>query len=91
MDPKILTADEIRALPRLTIVWIEYWNGEENAANPNILAAMKCRDGILIDEEASIYSDFEKDMTPDRFDGSRWRFWDAEPTEEQRKAVPWDA
>ena len=88
MSPKILTADEIRKLPRLSIVWTEYWNGEAKAADPTILAAMKCIDGSLIDEEGSFYSDFEMDMTPTP-DGSRWRFWNSKPTEEQRKEVPW--
>jgi hypothetical protein len=91
MDPKILTADEVRARPWLSIVFIEYFNGETQEADPLILAAMMCRDGTLVDEDACIYNDFEKDIAPDPFDGSRWRFWDAEPTEEQRKAVPWDA
>ena len=88
-DPRVLTADEIRALPRLSIVWLEYWNGENGSADADMYAAMKCYDGTLVDEEGSVYNDFEKDMAPDRFDGSRWRFWIGSPTEEQRKAVPW--
>lgn len=89
-NPRVLTAEEIRALPRLTIVWIEYWSGEEKKADPDMFASMKCYDGTLVDEDASVYNDFEKDMTPDRFDGSCWRFWLGKPTEEQRKAVPWN-
>ena len=89
-EPKVLTAEEIRALPRLTIVWIEYWSGEEKKADPDMFASMKCYDGTLVDEDASVYNDFEKDMTPDRFDGSCWRFWLGKPTEEQRKAVLWN-
>lgn len=88
-DPRILTADELRELPHLSIVWTEYWNGDEKKADPKLFAAMKCYDGTLVDEEASVYNDFEKDMMPDQFDGSRWRFWIGKPTEEQRKAVPW--
>ena len=89
-EPRVLTIDELKALPRLAIVWTEYWNGEEKKADPKLFAAMKCYDGTLVDEDASVYNDFEKDMTPDRFDGSCWRFWLGKPTEEQRKAVPWN-
>ena len=28
-EARILTADEIRQLPRVSIVWIDYWDGEE--------------------------------------------------------------
>ena len=89
MSPKVLTADELRAMPRLSIIWTEYWDSELKSAEPFMLAAMKCRDGSFIDEEGNSFVDFEKDMAPDQFDGSRFRFWDAEPTEEQRKAVQW--
>ena len=89
-EPKVLTMDEIKALPHLSIVWTEYWNGEEKKADPKLFAAMKCYDGTFVDEDASVYSDFDKDMTPDRFDGSYWRFWLGKPTDDQRKAVPWE-
>ena len=89
-EPKVLTAEEIRALPRLTIVWIEYWNGEEKKTDKDLIAAMKCHDGTLVDEDTCVYSNFEQDMTPDRFDGSCWRFWLGKPTDEQRKAVKWN-
>ena len=88
MTPKVLTVDEIRDLPRLSIIWVELFDGETQKADPKILAAMKCYDGTFVDEDACIFDDFEKDMKPG-FDGSVWRFWDALPTPEQRKAVPW--
>lgn len=91
MEPRVLTADELYALPRLAIVFIEYWNGEDQEADPVVLAGMKCVDGSIVDEDACIFTRFEHDMAPDRLDGSRWQFWDMMPTEEQRKAVPWDA
>ena len=87
---KVLTVEELKQLPAQTIVWIEYWNGEEKKADPDMIAAMKCYDGTLVDEDASVYNDFERDMTPDRFDGSCWRFWLGKPTDEQRKAVKWN-
>ena len=86
--PKVLTVEELRQLPAQTIVWIDYWDGEEKKLG-TMMAGMKCYDGTLVDEDASVYSDFEQEMTPDRFDGSCWRFWLGKPTDEQRKAVPW--
>lgn len=88
-EPKVLTLEELEALPRLSIVWIEYWDGELQGPGKTLLAGMKCYDGTVVDEDASSYSDFQRDMTPD-YDGSRWRFWLGKPTEEQRKAVKWD-
>ena len=87
--PKVLTMEELQQMPAQTIVWTEYWNGEDGKASDELLAAMKCYDGTFVDEDASVYSDFDKDLTPDRFDGSYWRFWSGKPSEEQRKAVPW--
>ena len=39
MEPRVLTADELRMLPRLAIVFIECWDGEYQDALPEILAA----------------------------------------------------
>lgn len=87
-EARVLTADQIRKLPRLAIVWTEYWDGEEQKADLTLLAAMKCIDGTLVDEDGCSYSDFENDMSPTP-NGSRWRFWDGKPTAQQRKEVPW--
>jgi len=44
-----------------------------------------------VDEDGSIFSEFEDDTKPGAcFDGSWWRFWNGMPTEELRKEVPWD-
>lgn len=87
-EPRLLTPDELRALPRCAIVWIEYFDGELQKSNEGIIAAFKCQDGKFVDEIMCYYDDFEKDMTPDP-DGSCWRFWSAEPSDELRKATPW--
>ena len=87
-EPRLLTPDELRALPRLAIVWIEYYDGELQKSCEEIVAAFKCKDGHFVDEVMCYYVDFEKDMLPDP-DGSRWRFWSAEPSAELRKATPW--
>ena len=90
MTPKVLTLEELNALPRLSIIWVEHYDGEEKKASSEILAAMKCYDGTFVDEDACIYNDLEKDIEPDPLDGSRWRFWDTLPTPDQSKAVPWE-
>jgi len=87
MKARVLTVDELKALPRLAIVFIEYFDGDEGEASEEILAGMKCYDGTIIDEDASIYDDFEQDVAWNA-DGY-WRFWDTMPTEERRKEVPW--
>ena len=51
MEPRVLTADELRMLPRLAIVFIECWDGEYQDARPEILAGMKCYDGTIVDED----------------------------------------
>ena len=84
---RLLTADEIRQLPRASIVWIEFYNVEEGEAT-SLLAAIKCQDGTLVDEDTCVYDDFERDMRYQE-DGY-WRFWSARPTEEQRKGTPWE-
>ena len=90
MTPKVLTVEELKALPRLSIIWVEYYDGEEMKVSKEILAAIKCYDGTFVDEDACVYNDFESDMKPDVIDGSRWRFWDTKPTTEQRNAVKWE-
>ena len=91
MKPRVLTPEEIRALPRLAIVFIELFDGEEGTPDPVLMAGMKTVDGNIVDEDGSIFCDFEDDTKPGAaFDGSWWRFWNGMPTEEDRKAVPWD-
>lgn len=83
---RLMTADEIRQLPRTSIVWIEFWNAEEGEAT-QLLPAMKCADGSLVDEDTCVFTDFEEDMKP-QWDGW-WRFWSDEPTSRQREETPW--
>lgn len=85
-EARILTADEIRQLPRASVVWVEFYNTEEEMAT-SLVAAMKCADGTLVDEETCVYDDVAEDMRPQP-DGW-WRFWSAMPTEEQRAGTPW--
>ena len=85
-EARILTADEIHQLPRTAIVWVEFFNAEEGEAT-SLLAAMKCADGTLVDEDACIYDDIEADMKPNP--EGWWRFWSTRPTVNQREEVPW--
>ena len=89
MRPRVLTAEEMKALPRLAIVFVEYYDGELRRAQETMLAAMKCGDGTLVDEDACVYTNFEQDMKPSRFDGSFWRFWSGMPDEKLRKDTRW--
>lgn len=86
LPARILTADEIGQLPRASIVWVEFYNVEEEMAT-SLVAAMKCADGTLVDEETCVYDDVVEDMRPQP-DGW-WRFWSEMPTEEQRAGTPW--
>ena len=86
-EARILTADEIRQLPRTSIVWIEFYNAEEGETT-SLMASMKCADGSLVCEDCCVFDDYEADMKP-QADGY-WRFWSSEPTEEQRKETPWE-
>ena len=83
----LLTPDEIRKLPRASVVWIEFWNGEEQR-DDSLKAAIKCADGTVVDEDTCVFDDYERDMRP--CEDGHWRFWSSEPTEEQRKETPWE-
>lgn len=83
---RLLTAEEIRQLPRTSIVWVEMYSAEEGKAIA-LYPAMKCEEGHLVDEDGSFYNDFEKDMEVQP--GGWWRFWNEEPTEPEREKASW--
>ena len=85
-EVRILTADEIRKLPRASVVWIEFWDSEEQRAD-SLKAAIKCADGTIVDEDACVFSDYERDMRP--CEDGYWRFWSARPTSKQREKTGW--
>lgn len=82
----LLTPDEIRKLPRASVVWIEFWNGEEQRAD-SLKAAIKCADGTVVDEDTCVFDDYERDMRP--CEDGYWRFWSAMPTQKQREETGW--
>lgn len=84
-EPRVLTLEEIRS-GAAEVVWLE------DADKPNVIPGIRFKllneDG---DEAVAIH-------VMDGFVGARlevygkmWRAWTSRPTEEQRKAVPWDA
>ena len=85
-EARILTADEIRQLPRTSIVWIEFYNTEESETT-SLMASMKCSDGSLVCEDGCVFDDYEADMKY-QADGY-WRFWSARPTSKQREETRW--
>ena len=85
-NARILTADEIRQLPRTSIVWIEFYNTEESETT-SLMASMKCADGSLVCEDGCVFDDYEANMKY-QADGY-WRFWSARPTAKQREETGW--
>ena len=88
MGPRILTAEELEALPRCAIVFAETFDGEDRKGG-YVMAAMKCQDGTLVDEDGCIYMDFRKEMEPGHF-GDKTRFWSMLPKEELMACTPWE-
>lgn len=84
-EPRVLTLEEIRS-GTVEVVWLE------DADKPNVIPGIWFR---LSNEGGDEAVDIH---VVDGFVGARlevygklWRCWTARPTEEQRKAVPWDA
>ena len=62
MNPRVLTADELKALPRLAIVFVECWDGEYQDALPEILRAA----GIRVLDVGSGRDEAWASIPPDR-------------------------
>ena len=84
-EPRVLTLEEIRS-GTVEVVWLE------DADKPNVIPGIWFR---LSNEGGDEAVDIH---VMDGFVGARlevygkmWRAWTSRPTEEQRKAVPWDA
>lgn len=92
--PRVLTIDELLALPHWAVVWEERKEGEtvERYVRPMICT----RDHTLLDEDGEVV--IHKDMlgpwdyvSPScgRSQGRR-RFWDKKPTMQQRREAEWE-
>lgn len=77
--PKVLTHDEAIVLPEGTPVWFE----ESTDAGQTFLAPMICHGNGL-------YGNRYMQVDAKQLYWSGRRFWNARPTDEQRKAVKWD-
>lgn len=86
-DPRVLTAEELAALPEGAVVWEEFYNGEENRSTA-MYAAMKTGVQTLVSAEGVTY--ICEDMAAPDVDGNRFRWWSAKPTVLRRGHTPWE-
>lgn len=89
---KLLTLEEIRALPLGAVIWLEYKAVDEDgytdiSLHP-VMRSVCCGDAVLCDGESQTEIDAIT-LEPDEC-GSMERYWSARPTDEQREAVAWD-
>ena len=78
-EPRVLTHDEAIALPEGTPVWFE----ESTDAGQTFLSPMICHGNGL-------YGNRFMQVDAKQLYWRGRRFWNARPTDEQRKAVKWD-
>lgn len=89
--PRVLTEEELMALPDGSVVWEEFFNGEEGVAT-HLGPGMVCAGQIIIPDSQGDLA--EADLAeclrswPDD-DGNDFRYWSARPTDEQREATAW--
>lgn len=90
--PRLLTLEEIRALPLGAVIWLEYKAVDEDgnidiSLHP-VMRSVCCGDAVICDGESQTEIDTIT-LEPDEC-GSMERYWSARPTDEQREAVAWD-
>lgn len=85
-EPRVLTFEEISALPDGAVVWEEFYNGETGGVDPHMIPLMKFEEQLTNGNDWTFVID---DMCEPAEDGCQWRWWSAEPTEAQRKRVKW--
>ena len=89
--PRLLTLEEIRALPLGAVIWLEYKavdeDGDIDISLHPIMRSVCCGDAVLCDGESQTEIDTIT-LEPDEC-GIMERYWSARPTDEQRKAVAW--
>lgn len=81
-EPRVMTLDEVYDLHRGDCMFVEIRDGIEcNAlmlyACENYYVDFRSADYKIIGKDTSLYQ-------------KQWRCWTSRPTEEQRKAVPWE-
>ena len=81
-EPRVLTLEELLALPKDTPVFIEEDNGD---CGWNVIC--------MNDEDYDVcFCGFQAGPVfyPSKSYGICWRCWTSRPTDEQRKATPWE-
>ena len=90
--PRLLTLEEIRALPLGAVIWLECKavdeDGDIDISLHPVMRSVCCGDAVLCDGESQTEIDTIT-LDPDECGGME-RYWSARPMDEQRKAVAWD-
>ena len=80
-EPRVMTSEEVQRAEEGTVVWFEQHTPERDYLQPMVSTG----DGCVGNNYLGVNLQYVKD-------GAReYRFWTSRPTEEQRKAVKWDA
>jgi len=79
-EPRVLTLEEAKVLKRDTVVWYEHIGA--NGLRPRIVY-YSCN-------EFTVFTDGGKWSFETDCYGKRFRYWISRPTDEQRKATPWE-
>lgn len=89
LEPRVMTLDEVLGLKYGTLLWIEEADCDELI--PQAYASHFKGDPAELSDSDVIYVCFFG-MTENTEDGYNcyWRCWTARPTDEQRKATPWE-
>jgi len=78
-EARVMTRDEIIAMPEGAVVWFE-----EHADDSRDYI------GPLVSDGNGYFGDFGRGVDMHAVEWKRKRCWTSRPTDEQRKAVPWD-
>lgn len=91
--PRLLSLEDVKQLPMGATAWREYrWRDEDDGITRTeispVMRAVCCGVPVLTDGESQ--EPLENLVPCEGSDITAERYWTARPTEEQRKAVPWD-
>lgn len=83
-EPRVMTLDELQALQRQDVVWLE--DADKEAIIPGIVitAYKKEWQFITFTSYSGLFCVSYVDY------GKRWRCWTSRPADEQREAIPWN-
>lgn len=87
--PRVLTVEEIDALPEGTVVWEEFMD-EDGDTGSETTPSMKWGLWSLVNGEGETAAEHSYGIRGWDHDPARSRWWSAKPTDEQRKAVKWE-